>query len=480
MKKLFLMFVMACVVFGGSGLLFAADNGDLEPVELIWYARMSEPADFEEVMEKFNSKLKEKINATLDLRCVEPADFNQKMQLIMMSGEEYDLTFTSSWANNYYANRERGAYLALNDLLKEHAPNVKEIIPENIWDGLKYKGDLYAVPNYQVMFGQHGYAFKRDLADKYNIDMDKVNTREGFINALQTIKDNEPNITPLIASKPVFLWAEEQEQGISDVEDIFSIDTNTWKVVPHQDNELLLDYYKFVRELNAKGFISPDILTIKNKNREYKTGNYFAKYERYKPGVESDKKPVYGFDIYVEPITEPVVTSGTLVTTLTAINKYSEHPERALMLLDLLYTDKELYNLLIFGIEGKHYEKTGENRIKITDQDSYGLPAWQLGNQFNAYILPGQPDDVWEKTDRLNNQAQKDPLMGFSFDRSKVQVEMASIEAVYEEYKSILENGVVDDVEGTYNGFVEKLNDAGYDKVVKELQKQIDDWRATK
>ena len=50
------------------------------------------------------------------------------------------------------------------------------------------------------------------------------------------------------------------------------------------------------------------------------------------------------------------LTTGGITATMQAINRNSKNPERAMMLLELLNTDKDLYNLLNFGIKDKHYK----------------------------------------------------------------------------------------------------------------------------
>ena len=49
-----------------------------------------------------------------------------------------------------------------------------------------------------------------------------------------------------------------------------------------------------------------------------------------------------------------------------------------------------------------------------------------------------------------------------------------------EEYKTILNSGAAEDAESLYNEFIEKLIKAGDDKVVAEINRQIEDWRKTK
>lgn len=85
--------------------------------------------------------------------------------------------------------------------------------------------------------------------------------------------------------------------------------------------------------------------------------------------------------------------------------------------MNLVYSDKEIYNELLFGIEGEHYKKTGENSVEVIDSTKYDFSGygWMLGNQFNAYYLPGQAEGVWEQTDELNRAAEVSPASWIRF-----------------------------------------------------------------
>lgn len=71
------------------------------------------------------------------------------------------------------------------------------------------------------------------------------------------------------------------------------------------------------------------------------------------------------------------------------------------------------------------------------------------------------------------------PGLGFYFDSAKVRTEIASITNVCNEFAPALLTGTVDPVEYTAK-FKDKLNDAGMEKVMKEMQKQYDEYRASK
>jgi ABC-type glycerol-3-phosphate transport system substrate-binding protein len=72
------------------------ETEELEYVELIWYIAGDAAKDEEMVMEELNKYIKEKINATVDIRWISFGDYQQRMSIIVGAGEEFDLCFVAT------------------------------------------------------------------------------------------------------------------------------------------------------------------------------------------------------------------------------------------------------------------------------------------------------------------------------------------------------------------------------------------------
>ena len=112
-----------------------------------------------------------------------------------------------------------------------------------------------------------------------------------------------------------------------------------------------------------------------------------------------------------------VLTTAGVVATLTGISRTSSNPERAMMFLELLNTDVEVYNLMCKGVEGKHWVWKDEARKivgfpeGVTAETSAYNPNtdWMFGNQFNAYFVSEEQANanVWEETAKLNTRPRR-------------------------------------------------------------------------
>lgn len=74
----------------------------------------------------------------------------------------------------------------------------------------------------------------------------------------------------------------------------------------------------------------------------------------------------------------------------------------------------------------------------------------------------------------MNNTAQKIGIPGFVFDSNPVRIQLAQITSVTDKY-NIIRSGAQDPDE-YYDKFMKELEDAGIKDVIKEYQKQLDDY----
>lgn len=452
-------------------------GGDLESI--LWYIRSAEPNNMESVMTAANEIVVPALDAKLEIIPINPGDYNDKMQIIMSAGETFDIAWTAEWANKYDSNVSRGAYVKLDQYMtEEYMPAILEAVPEGIWGGVKVNGGVYGIPNMQVMYVQPGMWFRKDMVEKYNIDVDSVKSWEDLTPIYQTIKDNEPT--------DVFAYRGTMNGSIvehSFVENPDSLISNRMFMYNHETGTVYNDYFarnmdtlKLFRSWYESGFVPNDAATLQDENSMIRAGKLFTRYNRIKPGGPAEFANNNGFEIVNLPVGIKRMTTTGVQASLNAVSVTSKNPERAVRLLDLVYGNKDLFNTIIFGIEGQDYEKLDDKHIR-TLEGGYLLPAWMIGNQFNAYLLEGQPDDVWEETIKANSEAEYDPLLSFILDRSPIETELSSVEAVLKEYEPILLYGL-DDPEPVLAEMMNKMEAAGLSAATEEIQRQVDAFKA--
>lgn len=499
MKKLLcltLALIMACTLFAACGSAPAsgaaasgadspaastsapADKG--EPTNIVWMIRFDEPANTEAVMAELNKKLLADLNMTLDMRFIAPGDYQTKMEMAMAGGDDWDLCFTAAWANNYVNAAGKGAYLALDDLLPQYAPDHMKEIPESFWDGVRVNGKIYGMINYQVMFDQGGQQLRKDVVDALKIDVNSIKSYADLTKVLGQIQEAYPDQYATRGGGPINLQATFQDPHISLVMSapFLAYDPATKKISNTLYFDKNTDAFEAFQAWHKNGYAPADAATLKDENTLLQQGMLANRYQRFKPGAATQIKNNTGHEWYVIPTGEAYIDTNAVQSTLTAVNVNSKNPEKAVEMYNYFFSNKDAFNMLIYGIEGTDYELTTDGRYKRID-GGYSAPAWMLGNQFNAYVNEKDDADIWEQTKKSNSEANLDPLYGFVADRAPIETEIATCEAVWLEYKDILSYGL-QDYKTVIAEMQAKLEKAGLAKVTEEIQKQVDAFLAAK
>ena len=160
-----------------------------------------------------------------------------------------------------------------------------------------------------------------------------------------------------------------------------------------------------------------------------------------------------------------------------AIPSSSENPERAMMAIDLLYTDEEMNHLLMYGIEGDHY---------TVDENGYYVPAennaafgYESCNSWNfrntALMLSRESEqDTLKHFEHLGEIAANTvtPYVnheeGFGGILTESKNQDAAITALLTEYITPMQYGMVEDIEGNMAAFMEAAKKAGLEEVQAE------------
>lgn len=442
--------------------------------EVTWYFPGDKTNDLVEVQNKINEYLEPEIGARLKLMPIDSSAYKEKMQNKFSSGEEVDICFAANWSLQLLTNVEKEAFLPLDELIDKNAPKLKEELPEYLWESTKVNGEIYAVPNYQILPTWFCLMVDPDLVKKYNWDFSNVKELKDIEPFLKDLKENEPNLTPYL---PGYYDLQMKYEQIYPTSFVFVEKTGKdLKAVPYYETQEYKDYLKLIYDWVQKGYVSKEMgvdTTAKKNALQY--GFFWG---TYKPGQEADEVITYKKALDHIMMCDPYTQSTATARTLSAISRTSKHPELAIKVLEVFNTNKDLYNLLCYGIEGKHYEKLSDGRIKILDSDNYKMDAWKFGNQFNAYIKENQELSVWDDTKKVNDEAIISPIWGFNLDSSKVLNEITQCDAVIGEFSYLIQG--LQDGTKDYDKFVNKMKAAGADKVIEEVQRQLDEFKKTK
>ena len=445
------------------------DTGDLtEFVELdYWFPVSSVPNDLRDVQDALNERLREELNAEVTLHAVGIGDYESTILLKINTGDTFDICYTSPWMNNYADNVRREAYVALDDLLEEYAPTIYNTISPAYWDAARIDGKIYGVINQQILPRRACVSIDKEKAEAAGFDITAVRTYEDlepYMEYCKSIGETDIcNMFDVQAFLPYFYW--DDLGGSYKIPGFVKADDETLTVFNQYESEEWQSMMALGAAWYDKGYFKKDILTSYSNLSKI----CVRMPTTYKPGIEAEEVQYTGREFLVQPLGDWMTYGSWVIGTMNAISQTSPNPIRSLQFLELLYKDADLYNLAVFGLEGEHYTKLGENRLELLPDSGYVMPSggWMFGNQFNQWLQPLQGDDIWEQTREINESAPYSTAYGFSFDPTNVKTEIANCTAVYDEYYLPLLLGLYDDTQAKYQEFLDKLEAAGSQRILE-------------
>lgn len=502
-KSIACMAVVLVFMLGMSACTSKEASNDNE-VTLKWVlGGAGKQQDSDEVWELFNKKLQEKLpNTRVEFEVIPTAEYAEKWKLFAASGEQIDIAWFG-WMLNMEKEARSGSISPITELLDSHGKELKGVMEDWVWDTVKIDNEIYAVPNYQIMVSRPtAFRTPKALADQY-LNKERLvkawtdwaqseevlEMPDEFFDAIEDylLKLKEAGKIGLGISPEVFSgWLNPVNQSRFDNFGIVTKEND--KVVVKDINDYYLHYYERINQLYKKGLIRKDAATVKDHSVDTGVeGGYVIWAHQYDDYTKAAEEKSYGMELeYIMPENAKCTRYYKAGGTNTVILRTCRNPERAMQLLNLINseTGKELYNLLVYGIEGKHYIKTGENTIETigytgtpTAESAYGINDWIVGNTFNAYDTqtdePGYADYV---RNVLHANSQPNLLQGFVFNSDAIKMEKSQLDSINTEFSG-LATGAFENYKDLFKQKREKLQKSGIEKALKEVQAQLDAWQ---
>lgn len=474
-------------ILSGCGEDGKTDGKEAELTELIWYQVGESQKDDSMVLEAVNEYIQGEIGVKLNIVKVGWADYSQKMQVAINTDEAWDICFTSSWTNDFLQNVQKGAFLELDGLLQEQGRQIYEEIDGRFWEAAKVGGKIYGVPSEKEIGNSPMWVFTKEYVDKYDIPYKEIHTLEDLEPWLKLIKENEPDVVPMYLTKdytaPTYMDKIQDPVGIEYDDDGLTV-KNIF------ETEKMRAALRTMRKYYLEGYINKDAAVASDD----KAVKRFVTKGDGQPYAELTWSKDLGYEVVVSQIMDIKITNASARGAMTAINKNSEHPEKAMELLNLINTDGYLRNLLNYGIEGVHWERAEaaeeekeavmgrkyayDFKIKLKeDAKNYSVPYWVQGGLFRTYVLENEPLDKWIVVKDLNDASIAAPSFGFDFHLEPVSAQAAAFRNVLDEFGKALYTGSVDP-DKYLPELNKKLEAAGIQDVIEEMQRQVDAWKA--
>lgn len=464
-------------------------KGDTEDDELYTVTMVltgTQQRDEERIEEKINEILEPAINMNLDLVVLPWGSSIQQLQLMLSGDEKIDCFYTDSQHALQYMNN--GQIIDMTDLIDKYGTNLKEIIGDYGLKSLSVSGFTIGIPVHFQEASVPAIFMRKDLVEKYNIDVSKIKEPSDLDEVFATVKAGEPNMDMLFSNGstngPLYRLGlsayDPLGSSMGVLMDPTSGDTtvtNLYESDWYKDTaNMLYDWYK-------AGYINKDAATESESwSSLFKAGQVFSMITGNHPGILTEFEVSTGYEFEVADFTDVAIKKSNYYSDIIyAIAQNSENPDKAMQCLDYIYGSPEVMNLLNWGEEGVDYVYVDEAQDIIDYPDGVTLDnvgysfnlAWELPNGRLTHLWKGSDPKVNENQEKMNEEGMESAAFGFIFDSTGMDTQIAALDNVYNQYAPSLGSGTVDPEEYIPK-FIADLKTAGVDSVIEEKQKQLD------
>lgn len=449
------------------------------------------------------------------------SDGNEAFNTLMASGKLPDMIETTwtSYDGGAQAAIDDGVIIALNDYLKEYAPNYYEYVEgkKNDENGGLYKrqsmtddGNFYGFKNLNIgeIRGFGGIYVRKDLIDKWGLDVPE--TLDDWTKVFETAKNN--GIEKPFTCSNSFAFSVESDvfNTIFNVGKSFYLDGKTVKFGPFEAG--YKDYTATLADWYSKGYIDPGFVTNTSDEIEGNMANglSIASFGFVGSGIgkilPAAKVNDPNFSVVACPY--PVKNKGDK-PHFQNLNPESNDPAigitkdcgnygNAMKWCDYLYSDEGSI-LSSFGVEGDTYKKKDGHYVytdKITNFESVGASSvngalYKFFRPANGPGLNQHPDylegyytydeqkDAIKVWNEYVDEARKYTLPPVTFTAD----EQNEITEVKELGEANLNSGITDIIRGKkdiseYDSLISAAKKAGYDRMLEIYQDAYDRYLA--
>ncbi|NEX46540.1 extracellular solute-binding protein [Pseudotabrizicola algicola] len=429
---------------------------------------------------------------------------SEAMNLLLATGNLPDIVGGNSIQQPVNQYGPEGAFVPLNDLVREHAPNIQAFWDNNpgLMEAISAAdGNYYYIP--YLPDGKFGRAWyiRQDWLDK--LGLEQPQNVDEYYQVLKAFREQDPNGNGRKDEIPYFARQWEEVLRLLNLWDARSSGSDTYHdCYVNEDGQVVHPYaqeaYRVglanIAQWYAEGLIDPEIFTRGASSRDYllsenlggSTHDWFASTSGYNIAL-AEKVPGMNFIPFLPPASAngvrmeehrriPIKPDGW------AISYANRHPVETVKYFDFFFTP-EGRNLANFGVEGKTWDMVDGEPVYKPEVLNSDQPVNSQMYLEGAQIFRGYPQDYryeWQWTSEEAragielyeaNDLLIDQFLGVAFNKEE--------QAVYDRYWPTLLTYMLErqqawilgsgNVEADWDAYIATLDRMGYAQVIEVM-----------
>ena len=429
--------------------------------------------------------------------------------LMLVGGDLPDIVGGDALKDSFFQYGMEGAFLPLNDLIDNYAPHIKKFYEDN--PELKRAitapdGNMYHVGYFPDGQAARAYFIRQDWLD--TLGLDQPQTVDELYEVLKAFRDRDPNGNGKKDEVPAFFRHWEEMIRMVTLWDARTTGTDSahqFYIKNKSDVQhgyVEENYRVGIRNLAKwykEGLIDQEVFTRGSKAREFLLGNnlggmthdWFASTAGYNNSLSAT---IPGFSL--QPMAPPATPSGIRIeengrTTLKpdgwALTYSNKNPIASIKYMDFIFTEKGR-NISNFGVEGVHWNmvdgKATYTQEVLTASQPVNSQMWDVG----AQIPIGFHQDYGYEWQWTNEIAAKGIKMytdnNYIVEQFNGVAMTVAERLVYDKHWPNILSYMLEaqqrwilgsaDVDEEWDGYIARIKQLGFDKVMKAYQSAYD------
>lgn len=468
----------------GADSRYDADGnwtGETSHIVMTLITAGTDPVDMQKVQDAVNEISVKKIGVEVEFKPVSVFDAPSQVPMWIGAGEQIDLMACAFTGISPYI--DMNMIEPLEQWLDTEAPDLQKMAADGvgIYDTVS-KDHTYGVAVLGSFEGRGGgYLIRKDYLEEAGLsyeNWDKI-TLNDLDDIFAKVKEKQPDCySGTLGSLPSAGYTMCYDALGATVASGVLIGTDSTEVVNYFASDEYYDYLKHVRDWYEKGYILKDAATTDVVLRDnIKNGTFWGNFTEGNYGLVEQNEASDGKEWVALMMNDPYYPSvAPSSATYWTVPVTAGEPEAAVRFLNMMMTDEDVTNLLMWGIEGDEYSVADDGKIVMLENYSnWALP----GLHGNQQIMTGRSDKQKELDAEWSENARNNKTKGYGYcyDTSAMTNQITAVQAVITEYQAALETGSVD-LDTVYPEFIQKLEANGINDIIADNQAQFDAWLA--
>ncbi|WP_077620794.1 ABC transporter substrate-binding protein [Bacillus sinesaloumensis] len=373
-----------------TGSKDGSSSDDKDPITITYFNAGSPGKDIKSTDTKIGKLLEEETGVTVQMEYL-VGDINTKIGTMIASGQYPDLLVPDIAIDKVL---EAEAFIPLNELMDEHAPNLKKLYEPYLKQMTADDGNIYFIPfnadqGYlpNPNIDQGAFFIQRGVLKEFGYP--KIKTLDEYFDLIEKYAEKYPELdgnktigfTSLtydwrfmgIENPPMHLAGYPNDGGVI-------VDMETHEANVYVDDEITKRYLKKLNEENAKGFYDKESF-VQNYDEylaKLSSGRVLGFFDygwqvaqaenALKEAGNDDRRYIALPIVFDEDIKDQYIDPPAFVNNRgIGITTSAKDPVRIIKFLDHM-AKEEIQRLFMWGIEGETYEVDENGRYYRTDE----------------------------------------------------------------------------------------------------------------